>query len=93
MSLLLQNVDEKGIDGILSNKPGDPKRSQVMDLLMAPYTPAWRREQAQGRARPIPGMTARSAEGLVQAAEQGLIPHSDWLRLVSVWERVVATAD
>jgi hypothetical protein len=93
MSLILQNVNEEGIDKILSKAPSDPKRKQVMNLLMHEYAPLWRRVQAEGaRALPIPGMTARSAEALVQAAERKLIPDADWLRLVSLWGRVVATA-
>jgi hypothetical protein len=93
MSQLLQNVDEKGVDKILAGTPGDPKRSQVMDILMAAYTPWWR-QAATGarRATPVPDMTTRAAEGLVRAAEAGLIPHADWLQLVGVWERVVVTA-
>lgn len=93
MSLILQNVNEEGIDKILANTPGDPKRGQAMDVLMAPYTPLWRRQQAQGnRALPVPGMTARAAEALVQAAEGKLIPHADWLRFVRIWDRIVVSA-
>jgi hypothetical protein len=93
MSLLLQNVDEKGVEKILSNAPGDPRRAQVMDVLMAAYTPLWRRQQVERKAQPIPGMSVRAAEALVSAAEQGLIPDADWLQLVGVWDRVVSTAD
>jgi hypothetical protein len=94
MSLILQNVDDKGIDKILSKAPGDPKRGQAMDLLMAPYAPLWRRQKAEGsRALPIPGMTARAATGLVLAAERDLIDHASWLGLVKLWDRVIATSD
>lgn len=94
MSLVMQQVDEKGIDKILSNAPGDPRRAQAMDKIMLPWLPYWRRVQTERpAARPIEGMTQRAAEGLVQAAEAGLIDGRSWLQLVGVWDQVVATAE
>lgn len=94
LRLFFQNVDEKGVDSILSGGTGDPKRAQAWRKIISPYEPAWRKQQHAGTsARPIAGMSARAAEGLVQAAEAGLIDHPSWLALVRHWDGVAATAE
>lgn len=60
---------------------------------MGPYTPEWRKHKVRSvKATPLPGLTARAAEGLLQAAEDGLIDNESWLVLVRVWDRVTVTA-
>jgi hypothetical protein len=86
--------DENVRDAIHGNQAGNPARGKLISVMMEPYTPLFMRKDVVElrHARPIDGMSPKTAEGIIQAIEQRLVTHSDWLKIHPLWQRIMATA-
>lgn len=88
-------TDENVREAIQGRSKGSPLRGQLLERMMRPYTPSFLlREITELRgAKPIPGLSPKAAEGIMQAIERKLVPHEEWLLLRPLWQRVMATAN
>jgi hypothetical protein len=88
-------TDENIRDAIQGRTKGNPLRGKLIERMMRPYTPSFLlREIAEARgAKPIPGLSPKAAEGIMQAIERKLFPHEDWLKVRPLWQRVMATSE
>jgi hypothetical protein len=95
VSDVVSNMDDDGVrKAIHGGDGGNPMRKKLLERMMTPYTPSFMLPEvaAVRSAAPIPGMTPKTAEGIMRAIEQKLIPHEQWLTIHKVWQRIHATA-
>lgn len=95
VSNVVSNMSDESVKEVMQGRgKGSPLRGKLIDKMMRPYTPSFLlREIAELRgSNPIPGLSPKAAEGIMQAIERKLIPDDDWLKLRPIWQRVLATS-
>lgn len=94
MEIVSNMSDDAVRDAYQGSKKGNPLRGKLLERMMRPYTPSFMfREYVQVRsAPPIPGLEAKTAEGIMQAIEQKMVTHQQWLAIHPIWQRILATA-
>lgn len=89
-----QMSDDNVREAMSGTASGNPLRAKLVQRMMKPYSPSFLiSEIAQARsAQPIPGLSPKTAEGIMQAIEARLVSHTHWLSIHPIWQRVLATA-
>jgi len=92
---IVSNMSDENVrDAIHGRSVGNPARGKLISSMMEPYTPLFLRKEVTEvrQARPIEGLTPKTAEGIMRAVEQKLFTHEDWMKVHPVWQRIMATA-
>lgn len=86
--------DEDVKDALYGKNTGNPSRSKLIEKMMKPYSPSFLLPEVVevDNAEPIEGLSPKTAEGIMQAIEQKLVTHRQWLAMRPIWQRVLATA-
>jgi hypothetical protein len=95
VSGVLSNMTDDNVkEAMQGGSRGNPLRARLLDRMMRPYTPSFLlREIAEARsAKPIPGLSPKVAEGIMQAIERKLVPHLSWLQIKPLWQRIMVTS-
>jgi len=86
--------DESVSDSLHGRTSGSPARGRLIQQMMKPYSPSFMLDDIAKvmRAKPIEGLSAKAAEGIMQAIERKLVPDEQWLTIHKLWSRIHATA-
>lgn len=93
------NVDDKGAQEILRDtKKAETVRDRAFRKLMLDAMPVHMRpddtpaREARERVEPLPGISVSAARGIVQAVNEGLVSHANWIQIHHVFEQIRVTA-
>lgn len=95
VSDIVSNMDDDGVrKALYGGGSGNAMRGKLVEKMMRPYMPSFMiPEVAQVRkAKPIEGLSPKTAEGIMQAIEAKIIPHDAWLAIHPIWQAIHATA-
>jgi len=96
VSGVVGNMSDEGVSDAIHGrkKGGHAARGKLIDQMLRPYTPTFMLPEVASvkAARPLEGLSPKTAEGIMQAVERKLVPHEQWLGIVKVWQRIHATA-
>ena len=92
--IVSQMSDENVRDSLNGKGSGNPQRGRLLEKMLRPYSPSFMLSEIMGvrASRPIEGMSPKTAEGIMQAIEKRIVPHSHWLAIHPIWQRILATA-
>lgn len=93
-NIVSQMSDENVRDALNGSGGGNPQRGKLVEKMLRPYTPTFMLPEVMDSKShaPIEGLSAKAAEGIMQAIERRLVPHEQWLMLAPIWQRILATA-
>lgn len=100
VSEIVSNMDDDNIRDALNDVRNNKgaQRSKLIQKMMLPYSPSflmpdWSQRRKLEKAKPIEGLKPEVAEGIMQAIEQGIVTHEQWLSIHPIWDRILATAN
>lgn len=93
-NIVSQMSDDSVRESMNGSSAGNPLRAKLIERMMKPYTPSFLiSEIASARsASPIPGLSPKTAEGIMQAIEKRIVPDKHWMAIHPIWQRILATA-
>lgn len=92
---IVSNMDDEGVrDALYGRQKGGVSRGKLVEKMMRPYTPSFMLPEIEkaSKSKPIEGMSAKTAEGIMRAIERKIVPHDGWLAIHPIWQRILATA-
>lgn len=96
VSDIVSNMSDENVKSALYGQSvGSPPRAKLIEKMMKPYSPSFLLPEVAEleRADPIPGMSPKTAEGIMQAIEKRVLTHRQWLAIRPIWQQVLATAN
>jgi hypothetical protein len=92
---IVSNMDDDGVrKALYGGDSGNPARGKLIQKMMRPYSPSFFLPEVVStvKAKPIENLSARAAEGVMQAIEAGVVSDLNWLQIRPIWESIHATA-